>query len=507
MQRRRCFYCLVAAGLLLLGAQAAQGEEGLLDSFEKRVSEFSLDNGMTFLVVNQPEVPAVSFVTMVKVGSVDEPSGKTGLAHLFEHMVFKGTKEIGTTDWAREKELLERMEALQQEISRLERSSEAGQDELEKLTAQFEELQGRAKRLIKPNEFSKIIERNGGSDLNAGTSTDYTMYQCRFPANRAELWFSLESDRLRNPVWREFYTEREVVLEERRLRVESNPSGRLLERLVAMSYLAHPYRRPVIGWGSDIQSLTRKDLQTFYERYYVPNNMVVVIVGDVRVEQVKEWARTYFGTLTPNSALHRRVTDEPQQRGRRELTIEEDNPPIYVRAFHTVAFNHPDTPALELLGDVLATGRTSLLHTRLVLEKRLAARVFALNGYPGQRYPALFIIYAVPNQDASMTALAESLAAELSKVRAGEISQEALRRAQTKVRADLIRSLDSDLGLARSLAKAEILQGDWRRHFTYLKEIEAVTIEDLQRVARTYLQEELSTVGQLISKPDSKKTQ
>lgn len=475
-----------------------------LQQFEDRVTEFSLANNLKFIVIERHKAPVASFVTLVKAGGVNEPSGETGLAHLLEHMAFKGTKDIGTRNWEKEKELLERLDVLYKEIRKLKEKPGIERDQLEKKISRFKELQEKAKELSKANEFARIIEQNGGTHLNAGTSADYTIYYCSLPANRAELWFSLESDRLKNPVWREFYTEKSVVLEERRMRVESDPTGRLMERLVAISYLAHPYGRPVIGWHSDIESLTKKDLQDFYAEYYRPGNMIMVVAGDVQPEQVKKWAKIYFGSLRQEHPLIKGITEEPEQLGKREIIIKEDNPSVYARAYHSVEADHPDAPKLDLLADIMSRGRTSRLYSQLVVDKKLANRIFAFNGYPGERYPSLFIIFAVPNQGVNLKDLASGLDKELNKIKQGSIEQEELTRAITKIRTDLIRSMDSNLGLAKSLAKAELLRGDWRKVFTYLDKLEQVTLEDLKGVAKEYLTEDKSNVGKLIQ---TKKTE
>lgn len=490
---------LSAAVILLLLNVFPAGAETILDRFENQVTEFTLDNGLTFVVLERHQAPVASFVTCVKVGSVNEPAGRTGLAHLFEHMAFKGTKTIGTKGWEPEREVLDKLDKAYAAWLEEKRKRNPDPGALDAKRQRFEELRSKARSYVIPNEFARIIELNGGTDLNAGTSSEYTVYFSSFPANRAELWFSLESDRLRNPVWREFYTEKEVVREERRMRVDSNPTGKLVEQLLAAAFVAHPYGDPVIGWDSDILAARAEDLDRFYHDYYVPQNMAIGIAGDVDPEQIRSWARLYFGSIPKGQDPPDVVTREPDQEGTRSVQVSSRNQPLYARAYHTVSQFHDHAPALELLGDILAKGRTSRLYRALVEEEKVAASIFAFNGFPGDVYPSLFIVFGVPSKGVSLERLSESIDSELERIRTQGVTQEELDRAITKARAKLIRGLDSNLGLAKSLAMAEILGGDWRRVFTILDDYEQVTAADIQEVAQAYLQPENCTIGQLVN--------
>ena len=497
----RKLICFLAALCLLCGLAPLQAEETnrYLRDFEKRVTEFTLDNGLHFLVIERHQAPVASFVTFVDAGSVNEPCGKTGVAHLFEHMAFKGTKRIGTTNWAEEKKVLEKLDAVYAKWQRAKQQK--GKDAREKaarLRQRFEELQEEAGSYVKSNEFSKIIEKNGGTHLNAGTAADFTVYFCSLPANRAQLWFLLESDRLQHPVWREFYTEKQVVREERRMRVESSPTGRLFQDLRAVAYIAHPYRNPTIGWRSDLASLSKPDIEAFYDRHYTSRNITLAIAGDVQPRRMRELAERYFGGFNREGPKPKeRLTEEPDQFGRRELVLKKHHQPVYTRAYHAVAQDHPDAPALELLADILTSGRTSRLYTRLVEEERLAAQVHAFEGFPGDKYPSLFAIYAIPNKGVDLDELAKAVDRELEKVKAGELQQEELDRARTKARANLIRGLDSNRGLARSFAQAQAQRGDWRAVFTHLDRLEEVSRRDIREAARKYLVEAHMTEGRL----------
>src|ERR1700683_1211139 len=269
-----------------------------LQEFSKHVTEFSLANGMHFIVLERHEAPVVSFHTYVNAGSVDDPKGRTGLAHMFEHMAFKGTETIGSTDWAAEKKALDNIERVYDQLD-AERAklAKADPEKIKTLEAQVHEAVEKADSFVVPNLYPKIIEENGGVGMNASTGEDSTDYFYNFPANRVELWFYLESSRFLHPVYREFYKERNVVREERRMRVESDPQGKLMEQMLATAIAAHPYRVMPGGWASDIENLRVKDAEKFFNEYYAPANITMGIVGDVNPAQTKRLAEEYFGRL------------------------------------------------------------------------------------------------------------------------------------------------------------------------------------------------------------------
>lgn len=479
--------------LLLLVVQSGYSQS--LEDFEEKVTEFTLDNGLTFLVIERPVAPVASFVTYVDVGGANEPVGNTGIAHIFEHMAFKGTHYIGTNNWEKEKTALRNLDQAYQKWLSEKYSADPDSAQLSKLWSVFQEQQEEAKQYVVNNEFSQIIERNGGTGLNAGTGADQTVYFYNLPENRTELWFSLESDRFKNPVFREFYVEKEVVREERRMRTESSPIGRLVEEFLSVAYTAHPYGRPVIGWDSDITATTMEDAREFYNTYYVPRNLTIAIAGDVKPKQIKKLAKTYFGDLQEGPEPPPVYTKEPEQRGERRFQIVEQNQPIFLMGYHTVSQEHPDFEALRLLGSVISGGRTSRLYRRMVEEEQTALQVNAFNGFPGTKFETMFMTLAVPNQGVSLDTVETTIYEEIEKIKNGSVTQTELERAKTNARAGLIRSLDSNSGLARAFAAAEAQQGDWRKVFTDLEDLEAVTLDDLQRVAQTYFTKENRTVG------------
>ena len=473
-----------------------------LDEFEEKVTEFTLDNGLTFLIIERPVAPVVSFATYVNVGGANEPVGHTGMAHIFEHMAFKGTHTVGTNNWQKEKKVLEELDNTYQEWLAEKYSTQPDSAKMEKLWAEFENLQEKAGEYVVNNEFSQIIDRNGGTGMNATTSQDRTNYFYNLPENRMELWFSLESDRFKNPVFREFYKEKEVVREERRSS-ESQPVGRLVEEFLSVAYTAHPYGRPTLGWPSNITATTMEDAREFYNTYYVPSNITIAIAGDVQPDEAKELAKQYFGDMKEGPEPPPVYTKEPEQRGERRFTIQGQSQPFFLMGYHTVAQDHPDSKALQLLGSILSGGRTSILYKRMVEEEQTALQVSAFNGFPGQKFEALFATFAVPNQNVGVDTMETSILEEIEKVKNEGVSREALDRARTNARANLIRSLDSNSGLASSLASAENLRGDWRKVFTDIEELNKVTVDDIQRVAKKYLTKDNRTVGAIVNEEDN----
>src|SRR5699024_8246183 len=474
-----------------------------LDDFEEKVTEFTLDNGFTFIIIERPVAPVVSFATYVNVGAANEPVGHTGMAHIFEHMAFKGTQTIGTNNWGEEKKVLQELDNTYQQWLAEKYSTLPDTSKMNNLWEKFKDLQEEAGQYVENNEFAQIIDRNGGTGLNATTSADRTNYFYNLPENRLELWFSLESNRFKKPVFREFYKEKEVVREERRMRTESQPFGRLLEEFTAVAYTAHPYGRPVVGWNSDITATTMEDARKFYEKYYVPNNITFAIAGDVDPEEAKKMAKTYFGDVPAAPQPPAVYTKEPEQRGQRRFTIKGQSQPFLLMGYHTVAQDHPDSKALQLLGSILSGGRTSRLYKKMVEGEQLALAVQALNGYPGEKYESMFLTFAVPNQGIGVDTLEATILKEIEKVKQGDLTQEELDRVRTNARANLIRSLDSNSGLAQALASAESQQGDWRKVFTNLEELQKVTLNDLQRVAKKYLTTDNRTVGTIVTASDT----
>jgi predicted Zn-dependent peptidase len=464
-------------------------------SFEKRITVKKLANGLTVLIMERPEAPVFSFYTRVNAGSVQEVPGSTGLAHMFEHMAFKGTHEIGTTNWPQEKVALEKVETAYAAYLH-ENLKEVGRDDkkVAELEKAWQATVTAAEEFVVPNQFPEIVENQGGVGLNASTDRDETVYFYSFPENRLELWAYLESQRFVEPVMREFYKERDVVFEERRMSVDSSPQGRLLEQFLAAAYVAHPYGRPVVGWPSDLRAFSATDAVNFFHKYYVPANIVVTVVGDLKVSAALPVIEKYFGRIPARPAPDPERVKEPPQSSLRTVSIHDPSQPIYVEGYHRPDFHDPDDAVYDVMSDLLSKGRTSRLYRSLVRDKRIALE--AQGGtFPGTKYPSLFFFYAAPTQGHKAAEMAGPIHAEIERLKTQDVSDDELQSIKTRAKADLIRGLGNDQGLAAQLGEYQALYGDWRELFHQIDEIEKVTKADIRRVANKTFSEENRTVA------------
>lgn len=479
---------------LLLFLVPAFGQD--VASFEKRVTVRKLSNGLTVLICQRPEAPVFSFFTLVDAGSVQDPKGQTGLAHMFEHMAFKGTDQIGTKNYAAEKAALEKVEQAYAAY-RAESLKEVGRDpkKMEDLEKAWKAAIAEADQYVIPEEFSNIIESQGGVGLNASTNMDQTEYYYSFPANRTELWAYLEADRMRYPVMREFYKERDVVIEERRMRTDSNPIGRLVEQFLAAAYTAHPYHRPTIGWVSDLHNFSASDAMEFYRTYYVPSNVTVAVVGDVEPGQLMAVVEKYFGQLPGRPTPEPVRTKEPPQTGERQVTMREMAQPLFLEGYHRPDYRDPDDVVYDAITDLMSNGRTSRLYRSLVRDKKIAADAEGFSGFPGIRYPSLFAFYAIPTPGHTTAELRDAIHEEIEKVKTQDISDEELKMIKTRAKAALIRSLGDNEGLAEALATYQARFGDWRELFHQVEKIDKVTKADIRRVANKIFVPENRTMG------------
>lgn len=490
-------------GVLCIALFPALAWSQSLEQFEERVTEFTLDNGLHFIVVERNVAPVAHFFTLVDVGSANEPVGRTGIAHIYEHMVFKGSKTVGTTNYEEEVKYINQMDDAYKAWLREYNKFEPDEEKLEELWSAFEELQEKAGEFVVNNEFTQIIEREGATGVNAFASTDATGYFYSLPQNKAELWFMLEADRFINPVMREFYVEKEVIFEERRQRTDSNPFGRLLEEFAATAYSAHPYKNPVVGWPSDIRNTTIQDTWDYHEQFYAPSSFTVAIVGDVDPAEMRRLAEKYFNPMEYRDPAPELLVEEPTQRGERRFVIEERSQPIYMEGYHTVNNQHPDYQALNLLANILTNGRTSRLYRRMVVEDQTALQVGAQNGYPGSKYQGMFIKFVIPNQGVEMEEVENTLREEMQKILDEGVTEEELERVRTNARAGLVRSLTSNSGIARIMAFAHVNGGSWKTAFTDLERLNDVTVDDIQRVAEKYMIKSNRTVGMIKNVQDS----
>ncbi|MGD1069135.1 MAG: pitrilysin family protein [Bryobacteraceae bacterium] len=467
-----------------------------LHDFEKRITEFTLVNGLHFIVLERHEAPVVSFHTYVNAGSVDDPKGRTGLAHMFEHMAFKGTDTIGATDPAAEKKALAEIERIYDEVD-AERSKLAKTDpnKIKALQAQLDAAIEKADSYVVPNLYPQIIEENGGVGMNANTGEDSTNYFYNFPANRIELWFYLESARFLHPVFREFYKERSVVREERRMRTESDPQGKLFEQLIATAIEAHPYRVPTVGWASDIENLRVEDARQFFDKYYVPANMTMTVVGDVDPKRIRTLAEEYFSRLAKKPLPGPITTLEPPQEGSKHVEIESPAQPMEFIVYHRPDQYDKDDPVFDVISSILSGGRTGIVYRDMVRDKRLALAAGTEDSLPGGKYPNLFFFYLIPGRGHTAEENEKELDTILTNFEKEKVDEATLARVKVKTRAGLIRQLDSNEGLAQLLASYYANYGDWRKLFTSIDDIDKVTADDVQRVAKQYFTPQNRTIG------------
>lgn len=478
--------------LILAASLRAQN----LEEFAKRITEFTLPNGMHFIVLERHQAPVVSFHTYVNAGSVDDPKGETGLAHMFEHMAFKGTEAIGTTNWSAEKAALDNIERVYDQLdSEHAKLQKADPEKIKALTAQLHEAIDKADSYVVPNLYPRIIEENGGVGMNASTGEDSTDYFYNFPANRIELWFYLESARFFHPVYREFYKERDVVREERRMRVESDPQGKLMEQMLATAIEAHPYRNMPGGWASDIENLRVKDAEKFFAQYYVPANITMAIVGDVNPARARSLAEEYFARLPKRPLPDPVLTVEPEQEGLKTTQVASPAQPMEFVAYHRPSQYDKDDPVFDVLSSLLSGGRTSIMYRDMVRDKKLALEAGAEAEFPGGKYPSLFFFYLIPGFGHTAAENEKELDSIIENLKKEKVDEAALARVKTRTRAGLIRQLDNNEGLAQLLASYYGNYGDWKKLFTDLDEIDKVTADDVQRVVRQYFTNDNRTVA------------
>jgi predicted Zn-dependent peptidase len=471
-------------------------------SFEKRITVKKLDNGLTIVICERPEAPVFSFYTLVDAGSVQDPMGKTGLAHMFEHMAFKGTDKIGTKDHPAEKVALEKVEQAYAAYLE-ERDKSVGRDEqkLKDLQKAWQDAVKSADQYVKANEFVEIVERNGGQDVNASTEDDQTNYFYSLPENRLELWAYLESERFLHPVMRQFYDERNVVIEERRMRVDSNPFGRLFDQFTSQAFDAHPYHRPTIGWISDLNSFSATDAAKFFHEYYIPSNMVVTVVGDVKAAQAMPLIEKYFGRIPSQPKPDERTTTEPPQNSERRIVLREITQPFYLEGYHRPDYRSPDDAIYDAITDLLSSGRTSRLYRSLVRDKKIASDAEGYSGLPGTKYPHLFAFYAVPMPGHTPEEMAAAIHAEIERLKKEDISDDELKMIKTRSKANLIRGLGSNSGLAFQLGIYQARYGDWRELFRDVDRIDKVSKADIRRVASQTFVDTNRTVGIIETAP------
>jgi predicted Zn-dependent peptidase len=462
------------------------------------VKEHTLANGMKVLLLERHQSPTIALFIRFRVGAVDENLGMTGTAHLLEHMLFKGTKTLGTKNYAEEEKIMTRLDSVGRALD-AERGKEANADPeyVKYLAASLRRLQEEQRKYIVKDEIESVYSQNGAVGFNAMTSADATTYVISLPSNRLELWARIESDRILNPVLREFYSERDVVLEERRRSYDSQPDRKLSENFLAAAFMAHPYGRPVIGWPSDIPFLERSDAERFFRTFYSPANTVIAAVGDLRPDEALATITKYFERIPAQVLPPPLRTREPEQTGERRVQVFADASPQVLIGFHKPNPPDRDDTVCDLIDGILTSGRTSRFYRKLVEEEKVAVAVSAYNGYPGERYPNLFTISGTPRHPHTAEELEGKILRELDLLKREPVSPEELNKIKNQVQAEFLRQINSNSRLAYWLTYGQALFGDWRYSLKRLKVIAEVTPEDIRRVAQKYFNLQNRTVAVL----------
>lgn len=567
--RRPAVPLILFAAVLAAAAMGAAAASPGPQTLEAKVKEFTLGNGMRFIVVQRPVAPVFFAAIGFDVGSINEVDGTTGISHILEHMMFKGTKTIGTVSYAKEKKYLDKEDRLAASVAvarreigawRLEildefarntasslpdeAKTEIGSDKIKEMEAviailetrkqmpekaeryptlleengidyydrflaskrlqlEIARVQEEHKNLIVKEEFWDIYLREGGRMLNAFTANDLTAYIVYLPANRLELWMSVEADRLKNPIFREAYQERDVVAEERRLG-ENDPDEMLWDAFQATAFQASPYRRSILGWMSDIQNVSRQDLESYFKRFYAPNNAVAILVGDLDVKVVERMATRYFGRIPAQEPIPPLITQEPRQMGERRVVVEHTSNPKVLIGYHIPAVPHPDYYPIQTLMAMLGQGRTSRLF-KIYEDLELTSSAPQVSNGPGDKMDNLLIIEATPRHPHTAEEVEAAIYNEIEILKNEPPSEYELQRIRNKIDAAMVRTLGNNMGIAFNLGLHAVSRGDWRSYLTDYEKVKQVKPEEVCYVAREYLVPRNRTVATLVKVEEEQK--
>lgn len=489
----------ITLGLLILLCHAAPARAVDL---EKKIVKAKLQNGLTVLIMERKFSPTVSLFIRYRVGAVDEIPGQSGAAHFLEHMMFKGTTTIGAKNYPAEKKLLSRIEQTGEQLDQVRKKQDSvDPQKIRRLEARLKKLQSEHLRYYIPNEIDRLYTENGASGMNASTGQDMTTYYINLPANKIELWARIESDRLLHPVFRQFYTERDVILEERRQRVEASPDGKLYEVFLGRAYTTHPYGIPIIGLPKDLTFMSPAAIRGIHRKYRSPGRICIAVVGDVDPSKTMDLIRRYFGRIPDAGAPSFGIPAEPQQTAERKVEVLFDASPSMIIGYHKPAPPAQEDYVLDVLEAIFSKGRTSRLYDKLVIQKQIADSVSVVNGVPASRYPNLFTIFARPRHPHTNSEVQAAIIEEIEAVKAHSVTEEELARAKNQIKMDYIKSLDSNSDLASILSYYELLLGDYRYFSDYLPRIQKVTSGEIRAAAIRYLTAENRTVAVLNRKP------
>lgn len=490
--------CVGVALSLVFATVAAVVPQSLADdsssslaTMVSKVHYETLPNGVRVILYNRGIAPVFSGAVVVRVGGSDEVVGQTGISHLFEHMAFKGTRTIGTNDFGRERRLLARLEEIALE-------SNAAQDLSPEQKAEWDEIHKELKEIWVSDDFSRRYEKQGAVGQNATTDKEFTKYFVDLPRSAFEFWCQMESDRLIRPVMRQFYQERDVVLEERRMRSDDDPGGRLYELLLGVAYQRHPYRAPVIGYEKDIRSLTATKLEEFRKRYYVPSNIVVSVVGRVNPEEDMKVIARYFGAIPKGPEIIRDIPVEAEPAGERRATIKMAASPQVIVAYAKPNYPHPDDPPLSVAAEILSGSKISPLYVELVRRRQLAAGIVNEEG-PGNAYPNLLMFGATVKAPHTTDQLLRAFDSVVDRFRRTGPTEAQLEIAKRAIGMSFLGHLQSSQSLALDFASSELMYGSWKASVEWYEKMSQVTVEDVKRVVDTYLVSDRRTIATIES--------
>jgi predicted Zn-dependent peptidase len=504
MRQKSLQSAVLAAWIALAAASAASAASptaSAFDAVKARVAEHTLTNGMKWIVLERHDAPVVSFHVYADAGSANELDGITGISHLLEHMAFKGTTTVGTTDYAAESAFLDRLDSLHALIRAEESRMRPDTARAASLRRTFEAEREKAQAYVVNNEYFDLCMQQGDRGVNAYTSADATQYINSMPSNRLEFWMALTSDRFLNPVFREFYKERDVVIEERRLGVETQPVGKLVEDFFASAFKAHSYRHEVIGHMSDLRAITHDDVKEYFRAYYSPSNLTAAIVGDVKADEVFRLAETYFGRIPSGPKPEPVRTVEPEQWGERRVQVEAQSQPVLILGYHRPDARHADDLAFDALSNIIGQGRSSRLYTALVKEKKIAVDVGSFNGWPGAKYPNLCAFYAFAAKEHTSQECLEAINAEIEKLKNEPVSADELTKYKRATVKSLYGQMKANASMASLLTFYDVVLGDWRETFDQVAKVEAMTAEDVRRTASAWLAKKNRTVAEIVPEP------
>ncbi len=480
---------LILISLLLFLTQPATSQhetKPLSDSIEL----IELSNGLNIYVLERHFSPTFAAYYQFNVGSAVDPKGVSGIAHLLEHMMFKGNRGIGTVNRKKEKKIMTKLRNLWLEIEdekmlRDNSFKDANEEKISALEKEIADLTAEHKKIIVKNEYNELMTRAGATSINASTGNDVTNYFCQLPANQLEFWFKMESERLLHPVFREFYSERDVVREERRQRTDNSARGMMGEAMEASVFHGHPYGTPVIGWPYDIERYDRADAENYFRKFYSPTNCTMVLVGDVDIDEVKKLAKKYLRSWKQQDIPPCHITAEMEQKGERRQVVEFDAEPSMQMAWPTVCEGNADEYALELLSRILGGMSSSRLDQDVVNSRGMASRIYSYNG--SQRYGGTFTVGCTPRKEYTTAQLEEIIWETIEMIKAEGVLQDEIDRALVGNEVNRVRRLDSNLWLAFTIGRTVGLAGYPGYLEVYDERLEEVTSDDIQRVASKYL--------------------